>query len=290
MPFLFSLFAVVCGGFVSVVACPARVGEALEAIAARQKSDVALGGLDALEPFHEPELLVELLDDVLGDVVVGRQAWREVMGHVELEVALEGAHDVDPTDALEATALLTQGTKQPARLIVGRRVEDRPDARPQLRVQIGLGRPPRLGNVAVQTAIEVHATCLEGKRSEMVVVGLRESRTEVADHALERISGVEAGFGRKTRHSVCGFHLEDECMHEVLGQLIDTDEQTMPLALDANRFAVDAEEPSPARPEFDGDLERGLGPSSEVMDPAVDGGASDRMSDALLEQDRQRSV
>jgi hypothetical protein len=38
----------------------------------------------------------------------------------------------------------------------------------------------------------------------MIVVRLRESRTEVADLAPQRISGVEAGLGRKTRHSVCG--------------------------------------------------------------------------------------
>jgi hypothetical protein len=79
-------------------------------------------------------------------------------------------------------------------------------------------------------------------------------------------------------------------MHEILGQLIDADEQTVPLALDPNRLAVDAEEPAPARPELDGDLERGLGSSSEVMDPVVDRGASDRMSDPLLEQGRKRSI
>ena len=78
-------------------------------------------------------------------------------------------------------------------------------------------------------------------------------------------------------------------MHEVLGQLIDADAQTVSLAHDPNRLAVDGEEPAPARPKLDGDLERRLGSSSEVMDPVVDSGAADRMSDPLLEQGRQRS-
>ena len=177
-----------------------------------------------------------------------------------------------------------------ARLIVCRRVEDRSDARPQLCVQIGLGRPLRLGDVAVQTAIEVHATGLERKRSEMVVVRLREPRTEVADHAPQRISGVEAGLGRQTCHSVRALHLEHQCMHEVLGQLIDADEQTVPPSFNADRLAIDAEETSPVGLELDGDIEWGLGSSSEVIDPVVERGASDRIPNALLEQDRQRSI
>lgn len=57
----------------------AGIGETLEAIAPDEQTHVPLGGLDALEALYEPELLVELLDDVLGDVVVGRQPRREVM-------------------------------------------------------------------------------------------------------------------------------------------------------------------------------------------------------------------
>jgi len=104
---------------------------------------------------------------------------------------------------------------------------------------------------------------------------------------VERVSGVEASLGLKARHFICGLDRKHERMHDVLGLLIDTDQKTVPLSFDADRLAVDAQEPSPARPVLGRDLEWCLGLSAEFIDPVVEGGATDRTPDALLEQDGQ---
>jgi len=140
---------------------------------------------------------------------------------------------------------------------------------------MGLGRPRRLGDIAVQAAIEVHPAGLKGDRSEMVMVYLGESRAEVANDAVERVSGVKAGLSLKSRHSLCGLDRKHERMHDVLGLLIDTDQKTVPLSFDADRLAVDAQEPSPARPQLGRDLEWCLGLPAQFIDPVVERGATD---------------
>jgi hypothetical protein len=60
--------------------------------------------------------------------------------------------------------------------------------------------------------------------------------------------GVEARLGLKAGESVGSLGLEHERVHDVLGRVIDSDEQTVPSGPDEDHLAVDAEKPTPCRP------------------------------------------
>ena len=68
---------------------------------------------------------------------------------------------------------------------------------------------------------------LERRRPKVIPVCLGEARTEVGDHARKGMSGVEARLGFEEGESVGGIGREHERVHDVLGRVIHSDEQTV---------------------------------------------------------------
>src|SRR5919106_356801 len=104
----------------------------------------------------------------------------------------------------------------------------------------------------------MHATGLEWRISKVIPVRLGETGPEVGDHTQQRMARVEARLGFEEGESVGGLGLEHERVHDVLGRVIDSDKQAVPAAPNEDHLAVDAENPTPRRPQVDGYLERGL--------------------------------
>lgn len=79
-------------------------------------------------------------------------------------------------------------------------------------------------------------------------------------------------------------------MHEILGWVIDADEKTALVALDADDLAVDAEKTSPLRLQLHRDLKRRLGALSEFLHPVVERDARQRATESLLEHHREHAI
>ena len=77
-------------------------------------------------------------------------------------------------------------------------------------------------------------------------MGGDERRCSITDEALERVAGHHDGLSYEPGEPLFAFVVEHECVHHVLGDLVDTDEQTVLLAADEDRFAVDAQHPTPS--------------------------------------------
>jgi hypothetical protein len=102
----------------------------------------------------------------------------------------------------------------------------------------------------------------------MVMVRLSKPRPEVGNDTQQRIAGVETRLRLQAREAVRVLDRQHERVHEVLGGVVDADEQAVLLAVDEDHLAVDAQEPAPLRRELDGDLERRFGARSEFEHPA----------------------
>ena len=122
-------------------------------------------------------------------------------------------------------------------------------------------------------------------------MGGDERRCSIADQALERVAGHHDGLSYEPGEPLFAFVVEHQCVHHVLGDLVDTDEQTVFLAADEDRFAVDAQHPTPSgRTQFGGDIERCLGGGADLIDPAVDRIPRYRSPQPALQQRGQRPI
>jgi hypothetical protein len=129
----------------------------------------------------------------------------------------------------------------------------------------------------------VHATGLKGDGSKMVMVRLSKPRPEVGNDTQQRIAGVETRLRLQAREAVRVLDRQHERVHEVLGGVVDADEQAVLLAVDEDHLAVDAQEPAPLGGELDGDLEPRFGARSEFEHPAVEREARHGFPQPLLE-------
>ena len=88
------------------------VGEPLEAVATDQKAKEPLGRIDVRKAFHEPELLAQLLDDVLGDVVIGGELGVAMEGRIQGEEALDRAQRVATSQPPVALPITLEAVEQ----------------------------------------------------------------------------------------------------------------------------------------------------------------------------------
>lgn len=124
----------------------------------------------------------------------------------------------------------------------------------------------------------------------MIPVALGEARAEVRDHSRERVAGVETRLGGELRETIRRLRIEHQRVHEILGRVIDADQKTALVALDADNLAVDPEEASPLRLQLHGHLKRRLGALSELLHPAVERDARQRTTESLLEHHREHAI
>jgi len=99
---------------------------------------------------------------------------------------------------------------------------------------------------------------------KVIPVGLDEARAEVGDDTRQGMTGVETRLGCKADESLGGLDLDHERLHDVLSGVIDPEEQAVPGAPDEDHLAVDAEKPTPRRPQLSGHLQRGFRLAAEL--------------------------
>src|SRR5680860_1118954 len=103
------------------------------------------------------------------------------------------------------------------------------------------------------------------------LVSVNESLSIVRDQSLEGIAGIELGLDDELGELLPGLFFTDERVDDVLGLMVDTDEQTAFLSCDRDRLAVHAKEAAPSRRgELSRHLERRLGARSDLVDPGVE--------------------
>lgn len=130
---------------------------------------------------------------------------------------------------------------------------------------------PQLGNVLVKPAVDVDAAQLQRHSGEVVAADLDEPRAAVAHQAAQRVAGSCHRLVDQPAEAVGSLGGQRQGVHEVLGGLVDADQQTALLASDPDGLAVHAEDPAPRRrPCRCGDLQGGLGPTAQIVDPAVE--------------------